>query len=144
MGNHTNKKKVLFICTHNSARSQMAEGFLRALYGHDYEVSSAGTEPTAVHPYTVQVMEEVGIDISSHKAKDVSEFIGQEMDEVVTVCDQARETCPFFPYGKKFLHQSFPDPSSFRGREEDRLAFFRQVRDLIREWVEKQFGPKVV
>ncbi|MDH7511703.1 MAG: arsenate reductase ArsC [Clostridiales bacterium] len=141
MGNHINKKKVLFICTHNSARSQMAEGFLRARYGNDYEVFSAGTEPTAVHPYAVQVMEEVGIDISSHKAKDMSEFIGQEMDEVVTVCDQAREACPFFPYGKKSFHQSFPDPSSFRGSGEEQLAFFRQVRDLIRDWIKKQFGP---
>lgn len=140
MGNYTGKRKVLFICTHNSARSQMAEGFLRSLYGDDYEAFSAGTEPTALHPYTIRVMLEVGIDISSHRAKNVSEFVGREMDEVVTVCDQAKETCPFFPYGKRFLHQSFPDPSSFQGSEEDRLAFFRQVRDLIRDWVEKQFG----
>lgn len=141
MGRHIDKKKVLFICAHNSARSQMAEGFLRALYGNDYEVFSAGTEPTAVHPYTRIVMKEAGIDISGQEAKDASEFIGQEIDEVVTVCDQARETCPFFPYGKKFLHQSFPDPSSFRGRDEDKLTFFRQVRDSIRDWVEKKFGP---
>ncbi len=140
MGNHASKKKVLFICTHNSARSQMAEGFLRALYENDYEVFSAGTEPTAVHPCAVKVMKEAGIDISSHKAKNVSEFIGQEMDEVVTVCDQASETCPFFPYGKKSLRQSFPDPSSFLGSEEDKSAFFRQVRDLIRDWINTQFG----
>ncbi len=140
MDNLSNKKKVLFICTHNSARSQMAEGFLRALYGQYYDVFSAGTEPTAIHPFSIQVMKEVGIDISSQKSKNVSEFIDQEMDEVVTVCDQARETCPFFPYGKRFFHQSFPDPS-YEGREEDRLAFFRQVRDLIRTWIEKQFSP---
>ena len=141
MGNLSDKKKVLFICTHNSARSQMAEGFLRALYGQYYDVFSAGTEPTVVHPDTIRVMKEVGIDISSHRAKNASEFVGREIDEVVTVCDQAKETCPFFPYGKRLLHQSFPDPSSFEGREEDRLALFRQVRDLIRNWIEKQFGP---
>lgn len=134
------KKKILFVCTHNSARSQMAEGFLRALYSDRYEVFSAGTEPERVHPYAIRVMEEVGVDISGQKAKNVDIFVNEEMDEVVTVCDQAREACPFFPYGKKFFHQSFPDPASFKGTEEEKIAFFRQVRDSIRDWVMKQYG----
>ena len=136
------KRRVLFVCTHNSARSQMAEGFLRELYGADYEVYSAGTHPTDVRPEAVQVMKEVGIDISTQKAKNVVGFIGQEMDYVVTVCDQAKETCPFFPYGKKFLHQSFPDPASVLGSEEERLAAFRRIREAIRLWVEKEFSGK--
>lgn len=140
MAHQMGKKKVLFICTHNSARSQMAEGFLRALYGNDYEAFSAGTEPTAVHSLAVEVMREVGIDISSHRAKDVAEFTGGEMDYVVTVCDKAKETCPFFPYGKMFLHQSFPDPSAFEGDEKSKLAYFRHIRDVVRDWIEKHFG----
>lgn len=136
------KKRILFLCTHNSARSQMAEGFLRAFYGDRYEVFSAGTEPTDVHPLAVWVMGEEGIDISAHMAKNVTDFINREMDEVVTVCDQAKESCPFFPYGKKFLHQSFPDPASFQGSEEEKLAFFRKVRNAVRDWVKSQYGAK--
>ncbi len=140
-GRSKKKEKILFLCTHNSARSQMAEGFLRAFYGDRYEAFSAGTEPTAVHPLTLRVMGEMGIDISGHRAKNVTDFIHQEVDEVVTVCDQAKESCPFFPYGKKFVHQSFPDPGSFQGSEEEKLAFFRKVRDAIRDWVKEQYGP---
>lgn len=140
MNGEIKKGKVLFVCTHNSARSQMAEAFLRSLYGNEYEAYSAGTEPTSVHPLAVQVMKEIGIDISSQKAKSVSEFVGREMDDVVTVCDHAKETCPFFPYGKRFHHQSFTDPAGFSGSREEKLAHFRQVRETIRSWVEKQFG----
>ncbi len=120
----------------------MAEGFLNALYGDRYEAFSAGTDPTAVHPYTIRVMAEVGVDISRKGAKNVSLFLGQEMDEVVTVCDQARESCPFFPFGKKHTHQSFPDPASVQGSEEEKLDFFRRVREAIREWVINQYGPR--
>lgn len=136
------KKKVLFLCTHNSARSQMAEAFLRKLYGNRYEALSAGTEPTRVHPYTVEVMREAGIDLSGQRAKDVAEFVDMEIDEVVTVCDQAKESCPFFPYGKRVLHQGFPDPSSFEGTESEKLAVFRQVRDAIGEWVKRRYAPE--
>lgn len=132
------KKRVLFICTHNSARSQMAEGLLRTLYGQHYEVHSAGTEPSRVNPSAVRVMEEVGIDISPHAAKKVSEFSGQKFDYVITVCDQAKESCPFFP-GGIIIHKGFEDPAQVEGTEEEVLDEFRRSRDEIREWVEKTF-----
>ena len=134
------KQKVLFICTHNSARSQMAEGLLRALYGDQYDVYSAGTQPTKVNPYAVKVMSEIGIDISNHRSKNVREFFGMKFDYVVTVCDHARETCPFFPGGKKYLHKGFLDPSNFKGTDEEKLRMFRRVRDEIRDWIIKTFG----
>lgn len=136
------KKKVLFICTHNSARSQMAEGILRHLYGEFYEVFSAGTELSKVNPYAIKVMSEIDIDISYHRSKSVDEFLEKEFDYVVTVCDDAKETCPFFPGGKKYLHKSFEDPASFYGSEEEKLNKFREVRDKIKNWIEKQFKPR--
>ncbi len=133
--------KVLFLCTHNSARSQMAEGLLRALYGDRYEVYSAGTHPTEVHPYAVRVMAEIGVDISPHRSKSVEELRGMEFDCIVTVCDRARESCPFFPGARRYIHRSFDDPASFRGTEEEILREFRRVRDEIREWIVETFGP---
>ncbi|MCX7784609.1 MAG: arsenate reductase ArsC [candidate division WOR-3 bacterium] len=135
-----NKKKVLFICTHNSARSQMAEGLLNHLYGDRYEAYSAGTQPTMVNPYAIKVMREIGIDISHHRSKSVQEFLNQEINYVITVCDSAKETCPFFPGGKKRLHQSFQDPSDFTGNEEETLNIFRKVRDEIKMWIEETFA----
>ena len=132
------KEKVLFICTHNAARSQMAEGLLRTLHGDHYDVFSGGTEPSEVNPTAIQVMEEIGVDISHHRAKNVSEFIDQKFDYVVTVCDQARESCPFFP-GGKIIHKSFKDPSLLKGTEEEVLAGFREARDEIRDWIEYAF-----
>lgn len=137
MGN--NKKKVLFLCTQNSARSQMAEGWLRALRGHAYEAYSAGTQPSQVNPLAVKAMARAGIDISSHRSKGVEEFLGQEFDYVVTVCDNARESCPYFPGAKQLLHHSFADPAAAKGSEEERLAVFEKVRDEIQEWIEKTF-----
>lgn len=134
------KKRVLFICTHNSARSQMAEGLLKALYGDRYEVYSAGTYPTVVNPYAIKVMSEIGIDISEYKSKSIEDFIGMNIDYVVTVCDRAKETCPYFPGAKKYLHQSFEDPASYEGDEEEKLNKFRKVRDEIKEWIIKTFG----
>ncbi|MBS7629738.1 arsenate reductase ArsC [Candidatus Bathyarchaeota archaeon] len=134
------KEKVLFICTHNSARSQMAEGLLRSLYGDFYEVYSAGTEPTGLNPYAIRVMAEIGIDISKQRSKSVSEFLGTKFDFVVTVCDQAKERCPYFPMGGKRLHKSFQDPTTFRGSEDEILEGFRNVRDQIKEWVDKTFS----
>jgi len=138
MGNNS-KKKVLFLCTQNSARSQMAEGWLRALRGESYEAYSAGTQPWRVNPLAVKAMARAGVDISSHRSKGVEEFSGQEFDLVVTVCDNARESCPYFPNAKSFLHHSFTDPAAASGSEEERLAVFEKVRDEIREWIEQTF-----
>lgn len=132
------KKKVLFICTHNSVRSQMAEGILRALYPERYEVYSAGTEPLEVNPHAVKVMEEIGINISRHRAKSIQEFKDKLFDYVVTVCDQAKESCPFFP-GRKVIHKGFPDPSQLRGSETEILEGFRETRDEIMTWVASAF-----
>ena len=133
------KKKVLFICTHNSARSQMAEGLLRSLAGDRYDVFSAGTEPGRVHPYAVRVMAEIGMDISLHRSKNVDEFAGHLMDMVITVCDHAKETCPIFPGGAQKIHQSFEDPSALSGSEEAILAGFRRIRDEIKGWMVSAF-----
>jgi arsenate reductase len=132
------KKKILFICTHNSARSQIAEGFIKHQYGEQFEAFSAGTKPTKVNPYAIRVMSEIGIDISKHKSKSINNFEGMEFDYVVTVCDQAKESCPFFPAAKFFIHKSFEDPSSLEGTEEEILANFRKARQKIREWIENE------
>lgn len=135
------KKKVLFICTRNSARSQMAEGLVRNLFPDRYEAYSAGTEPSGVNPYAVKVMAEIGIDISSHGAKGLDGFLDMELDYVVTLCDQAKQTCPFFPGGKQSLHKGFEDPATVNDRGKEKVAVFRRVRDEIREWIEERFGP---
>src|SRR5713226_3966285 len=131
----TERMRVLFLCTHNSSRSQMAEGLLRARGGKRYRAFSAGTHPRSVHPLAVQVMAELGIDISeasSQRAKDIEEFSSEPpMDLVVTVCDEAAEECPYFPNARQQKHWSFPDPSAATGSEEERLAVFRRVRDAI-------------
>ena len=124
--------RVLFLCTHNSSRSQMAEGLLRARGGSAFEVFSAGTEPRVVHPLAIKAMQEIGIDISTHQAKSLEEFrTSAPMDLVVTVCDEAAEACPFFPNAHFQVHWGFVDPSQVEGSEEDRLAAFRQTRDRI-------------
>lgn len=130
---------VLFLCTHNSSRSQMAEGLLRARGGGRYVVYSAGTQPRGVHPLAIAAMREIGIDISvaaGHRAKGMGEFAGQAIDLVVTVCDDAAEECPFFPGARRQEHWGFPDPSAATGSEEERLAVFRQVRDGIAARIE--------
>ena len=134
-----NKRKVLFLCTHNSARSQMAEGILTNLYGDRFDALSAGTEPSRVNPYAIRVMHELGIDISGHKSKSIGCFDGAEIDYVVTVCDNAKESCPAFPGAKHYLHKGFRDPSKFRGKDEEILLGFRQVRDEIKIWIENEF-----
>lgn len=139
MGQTKEKQKVLFICTHNSARSHMAEGILNALYGDRYEAHSAGTEPSQVNPYAIRVMAEIGIDISGHSSKGVEQFLDQEFDVVVTVCDHAKETCPFFPGGKERIHRGFQDPAAIKGREEENATLFRRVRDEIQDWIEETF-----
>lgn len=126
-----NKQRVLFLCTHNSARSQMAEGWLRSLAGDHYEVHSAGTEATQLRPLAIKVMAEVGIDITDQESKTIDRYLAEPWDYVITVCDQASETCPVFPGGKQRLHWSLPDPSKANGTEEQQLAVYRQVRDSI-------------
>jgi arsenate reductase len=133
------KKKVLFVCTHNSARSQMAEGLMNAFYGDRYIACSAGTYPSAVNPYSIKVMDEIDIDISKQRSKGLGEFSGIKFDYAVTVCDKAREECAYFPGAKKYLHASFDNPSEFTGNEKQILAGFRRVRDEIREWIKKNF-----
>ena len=132
------KKRVLFLCSHNSARSQMAEGLLRSLHGDRYESYSAGITPTKVHPMAVQVMAELGIDISRQWAKSIKDFHGPEFDIVVTVCDNAAQACPFFP-GKEMRHRSFEDPAAVEGPPEVVLEAFRKVRDEMAKWIMKSF-----
>ena len=140
-----NKERVLFLCTHNSARSQMAEGFLRAKAGDRFDVQSAGTESTSVNALAIRAMAERGIDISGHTSKVYAGLMDAPWDYVITVCDDANERCPLFPGVQKRLHWSFPDPSRATGSEEARLAVFRRVRDQIEAqlaaWLRPREGP---
>ena len=137
-----NKQRVLFLCTHNSARSQMAEGFLRSLAGDRFDVTSAGTEATRVHPLAIRAMADVGIDLRGHTSKVVDELVEQPWDYVITVCDAANEACPVFPRKSNRLHWSFEDPSQATGSDEQRLEVFRRVRDQIKrritDWITTQ------
>ena len=128
-------KRVLILCTGNSARSQMAEGLLRHLGGGRFVVESAGTKPGQVRPEAVAAMRERGIDISTHRSKAVEEFAGQPFDYVITVCDNAREQCPVFPGQTRRIHQSFDDPAAAHGDYAARLEVFRRVRDEIETWL---------
>lgn len=128
--------RVLFLCTHNSARSQMAEGLLRHFAGDRIEVASAGTEATGVRPLAVRAMTEIGIDIRSQTSKTLDRFLGERWDYVITVCDSANEACPVFPHASTRLHWSFDDPSAATGTDDQRLAVFRRVRDEIRARIE--------
>ncbi|MEK6372222.1 MAG: arsenate reductase ArsC [Acidobacteriota bacterium] len=121
------KKRVLFLCTHNSARSQMAEGLLRQLAGDHFEVFSAGTEATRVHPLAIEAMRELDIDISGHTSKTLDAFHGQQFDYVITVCDAANESCPIFSGNAERVHWSFDDPSAATGSGEEKLQVFRRV-----------------
>jgi arsenate reductase len=127
---------VLFLCTHNSARSQMAEGWLRHVAGDRFEVASAGTEATRVRPLALRAMAEVGVDLSAHSSKTLDRFLAEPWDYVITVCDDANDACPTFPGGRQRLHWSFPDPSRASGTEEEQLAVYRRVRDAIRARVD--------
>lgn len=135
------KSRVLFVCTHNSARSQLAEAILRQKYGKYYSVFSAGTEPTTLNNFIKSILAEMGNDWSKYKSKNVNEFIDQKIDLVVTVCDSAKETCPFFPGAKEYKHKSFEDPSKFTGTKEEILKEVRRVRDEIAEWIEQELDP---
>ena len=144
------KKKLLFLCFHNSARSQMAEGLLRAMHGDIYEVCSAGVEATWVDPRAVKVMAEIGIDISGQRSKGMNELRGTLFDLAVTVCDKAKEACPVCgvslrapataPAARETMHRNFDDPASAKGSEEDQINAFRRSRDEIRDWIAQTFG----
>lgn len=134
------KKKVLFLCTENSCRSQMAEGILRHLKGSKFEVFSAGLRPSVVNPIAIKVMAEIGIDISGHRSKSVDEFQGLGFDFVITTCDGARETCPVFPGKARHLHWGFNDPAAVKGSEEEILSAFRKVRDEIKSKILEEFS----
>jgi len=126
------KKRVLILCTGNSARSQMAEGLLRHDAGERFDVESAGTKPSHLRPEAIAAMRELGIDISGHRSKSVDEFAGRQFDYVLTVCDNAKESCPIFPGHAVNIHHNFEDPAALPGPEEERPALFRRVRDEIR------------
>jgi len=134
-------RRVLFLCTHNSARSQMAEGFLRELGAGRFDVASAGTEARGLNPLAVQAMAEEGIDISLQESKTLDRYTSEPFDLVITVCDEANEACPYFPNAKERRHWSFPDPSAVQGDDETRFAAFRVVRDAVRERIERELLP---
>jgi len=131
------KETVLFICVHNSARSQMAEGLVNALHADRFEAVSGGTEATRVHPAAIKAMAEIGIDISGHHSKSIDVFEGRRFDHVVMVCDDKQADCPFFPGGKDYIHRAFDDPAACQGADEEVLACFRRVRDEIKAWIEE-------
>ena len=139
MNTYKIKEKVLIICNHNSARSQIAEGLLKSLYGEYYDVYSAGSDPTTVNPYAIKVLAEIGADISKNRSKSLKEFEGLEFDYVVTVCGGEGQACPFFSGGKTYLHESFEDPAEIDGTDQDKTDAFRKTRDEINVWIENTF-----
>jgi len=140
-GNTTRPVRVLFICTHNSARSRMAEGYLRQQYGYLFLAGSAGTDPRPVHPMAVTVMQEIGIDIAKGRSRHLDEFMNWEPDIVVSVCDRAKQACPFFPGAQDRIHAGFIDPTDCTGTPDECLARFRQVRDAVITWIDTIFVP---
>jgi arsenate reductase len=133
------KKKILILCTGNSARSQMAEGLLKHICQNKYEIFSAGTKPSIVRPEAIKVLREIRVDISNNRSKSVDEFVNKEIDYVLTVCDNAKENCPYFPAKTKLIHRSFADPAEVEGNEETRLAAFRRMRNEIEEYLKNNF-----
>lgn len=138
------KKTILFICVHNSARSQMAEGLVNAFYADRFEAVSGGTVATRVHPAAIQAMAEIGIDISGHRSKSIDVFEGRRFDYVVMVCDEKQADCPFFPGGKEQIHHAFDDPAACTGTDEEILACFRKSRDEINTWIEDMFVRRIL
>jgi arsenate reductase len=135
----SDKKRILILCTGNSARSQMAEGLLRHDAGDRFEVASAGTRPGSIRSEAIAVMKEIGIDISGHRSKSVDEFANEKFDYVLTVCDSAKGSCPIFPGHTNRIHRKFEDPAATEGSEAARLAVFRRVRDELREYLQAGF-----
>lgn len=139
----TAKPRILVLCTGNSARSQMAEGLLKRRLGEKFDVDSAGTRPIGVSPEAIAALDEIGIDISGNRSKSVDEFKGQEIDYVLTVCDNAKANCPYFPARTSLIHHAFYDPYMVPGDFEARLAAFRRVRDEIDEYITTEFAELV-
>lgn len=133
------KRRILILCTGNSARSQMAEGLLKHICSNAFEIYSAGTKPSIVRPEAIKVLEEIGIDISNNRSKSVDEFTDKKIDYVLTVCDNAKENCPYFPAKTKIIHHSFDDPAAASGNEASRLKAFRRVRNRIEKYLENDF-----
>ncbi len=133
------KKRVLFVCTHNSARSQMAEGILNHYHGSDYIGFSAGTNPTSINPFSIKVISELGFDISSNYSKGFKDLENIKFDYIITICDDAKEKCPVFIGEGARIHKSFEDPTSYDGDEEIKLTKFREIRDEIKYWIEHEF-----
>jgi len=143
MANAT-KPTILVLCTGNSARSQMAEGLLRSHLAGRFEVFSAGTQPSIVRPEAIAVLAEIGIDISANRSKSVNEFDGRDIDYVLTVCDNAKENCPYFPAKTRLVHHAFDDPAEIEGDPETRVEAFRNVRDKIEVYIKSDFVPNVL
>lgn len=136
-------EKILVLCTANSARSQMAEGLLKRLCANEFEIFSAGTKPGIVRPEAIEVLSEIGIDISDHRSKSAAEFKDTEIDFVLTVCDNAKENCPYFPARTRLVHREFDDPAAVEGSADERLAAFRRVRDEIGAYLQDTFLPAI-
>jgi len=131
------KKNLIVICTGNSARSQMAEAFFKKFAETHYNIYSAGLDAHGINPYTIKVMDEIGIDISNQRSKSIAEFNGVKFDTVITVCDNAKKVCPFFPGAKEMIHAPFDDPAAFEGADDQIIEFFRAVRDQIKKWIKE-------
>ncbi len=138
------KKRILFLCTHNSCRSQMAEALMRLRCGDVYDAFSAGTEASTVNPWAIRVMAELGVDISAQLSEHLSKYVGLDFDAVVTTCDSAHQACPVFPGAKMMIHHSFRDPSSTTGSDEEILEAFRRVRDEIDAWIQETFPAHAI
>jgi arsenate reductase (thioredoxin) len=136
-------KRILFMCIHNASRSQMAEGFFRNFYGENYEVFSAGSEPREINQTAIQVMDEIGIDISKHTTNSLKDYEGREFDYVVTVCGNPYNACPFFVGGKKYFKKPFEDPSIFDGSEIEKIEYFRGIRDEIGDWIQDLYNYQI-
>ena len=130
---------MLFVCTHNSARSQIAEGIVNCYYADKLDAYSSGSNPTSINPYSVSVLSEIGVDISNNYSKGFDDLDGIAFDYIVTVCDEAKEKCPYFKGDGVKIHKSFNDPSACSGSDEEKVIFFRKVRDEIRDWIESEF-----
>ena len=139
----SNKKKILILCTGNSARSQMVEGLLKHIASNEYEVFSAGTNPSSVRVEAIQALREIGIDISQNRSKSVDEFADAKIDYILTVCDSAKENCPYFPARIKVIHHSFDDPAAVDGTDAEKLDAFRHVRDEIQKYLAEDFVKNI-
>lgn len=138
------KERVLIMCIHNAARSQMAEGLFKHLYGDEFDVYSAGSNPQTVDSLAIKCMEEIGIDISNHRSKSLKEFEGQEFDYIITVCGNPYNACPFFAGGKKYFKQPFEDPSAFDGTGEEKLELFKKIRGELKDWLEDLYHSYMI